>query len=94
MSNNSNEGGFVAGLVIGGLVGFLAGVMIAPKAGEETRAQVWDSTREARDRIEDMLDEVRDEASRAVDTIRQRVATTSISDSEPVAEGEEEEEKV
>lgn len=90
MSNNSNESGFVAGLVIGGLVGFLAGVMIAPKAGEETRAQVWDNTREARDRIEDMLDEVRDEASRAVDKIRQRVATTSVSDSEPVPEEEEE----
>lgn len=84
MANGNSDGGFLAGFVIGGLAGFVVGIMVAPKPGEETRAQIWESTTDARDRIEDLLetaqervDELRDEVTRASETIRQRVASIS-----------------
>ncbi len=88
MANGSNDTGFIAGLIVGGLIGFATGIMLAPKSGEETRAQLWDSTGDVRERLDEVietaqvrLDDMRDEASRissrAREAVRQRVASTS-----------------
>ncbi|MGH2462284.1 MAG: YtxH domain-containing protein [Candidatus Limnocylindria bacterium] len=38
--NDSGFGSFVAGLVIGGLIGAAVGLLLAPESGEEMRGQV------------------------------------------------------
>jgi len=40
--NDSGFGSFVAGLVIGGLIGAAIGLLLAPETGEEMRGQVSD----------------------------------------------------
>jgi gas vesicle protein len=37
MSKNNNSGTFIAGMVIGGILGSLAGILMAPRSGKETR---------------------------------------------------------
>jgi gas vesicle protein len=40
--NDSGFGSFVAGLVIGGLIGAAVGLLLAPESGEDMRGQVSD----------------------------------------------------
>ena len=35
---SNDGGGFIVGLVVGGAAGLLAGILMAPRSGEETRA--------------------------------------------------------
>ena len=46
------------GLVIGGLVGAVAMLLLAPQSGEETRTQIQEKGIELRDRTTDMMDDV------------------------------------
>ena len=46
-------GKFFVGFVVGGAVGALVGVLLAPRAGEETREILSDSTSEVYDRAEE-----------------------------------------
>jgi len=49
MSDNGNDlGAFLAGFVIGGLVGAATALILAPQSGEETRGQIVDRSREVR----------------------------------------------
>lgn len=50
MSNNSGEfGAFVAGFLIGGLVGAATALLMAPQSGEETRAIIQEKSIELKD---------------------------------------------
>lgn len=57
MSNKSeNEGGFgafLAGFIIGGLVGAAVALVLAPQSGEETRSQLASRSTEWRDLVND-----------------------------------------
>jgi gas vesicle protein len=55
MSGDSGFGSFVAGLVIGGLIGAAVGLLLAPESGEEMREQVGDFVDE---RVRDFGDAV------------------------------------
>lgn len=57
-----NEGGtgFFTGLLIGGAVGFIAGVLLAPKSGEETRALIMDRSQEWRDKADELTASTRE----------------------------------
>ncbi|UCG24382.1 MAG: YtxH domain-containing protein [Chloroflexota bacterium] len=50
MSDSGSEiGAFMAGFVIGGLVGAATALIMAPQSGEETRAQIATKSHELRD---------------------------------------------
>jgi gas vesicle protein len=50
MSDNSGEfGAFVAGFLIGGLVGAATALLMAPQSGEETRAIIQEKSIELKD---------------------------------------------
>ena len=50
MSNKSGEfGAFMAGFLIGGLVGAAASLLMAPQSGEETRAIIQEKSIELKD---------------------------------------------
>ena len=60
MAHDHQSGpGFGTGLIIGRLLGAIAGIMFAPKPGDETRAQVLEKTAGLRDRAEELAGEAR-----------------------------------
>ncbi|MFQ5419115.1 MAG: YtxH domain-containing protein [Anaerolineae bacterium] len=48
MSDNNDLGAFLAGFVIGGLVGAATALILAPRSGEEMRTQIAGRSRELR----------------------------------------------
>ena len=42
-----SAGKFLAGFIVGGAIGAIAGILLAPKSGEETRAMLADSAKDA-----------------------------------------------
>ena len=58
----------LTGIVIGGLVGAAAMLLLAPKSGEETRAELLDKAEDLRDRttetVKDTVSQVKSKASR------------------------------
>ena len=68
-----NNSSFVLGLVVGGVLGTIAGIMIAPKPGSETRAELIERSDAWRLRAKEMAATVRDQMGPAVDGVRERV---------------------
>ena len=63
----AGETGFGAGLFLGGVIGVLAGLLLAPKPGEETRAQVVEKTAGLRQRAEEATAGARERVREVVD---------------------------
>jgi gas vesicle protein len=58
MADNSGDlGSFLAGFVIGGLIGAGVALLMAPQSGEETRALITDKSIELRDRASETASE-------------------------------------
>jgi len=85
MSDNNNDlGAFLAGFVIGGLVGAATALILAPQSGEETRAQIvsrshdlrqagGERVRHYRDVADTYTQEYRERAGEALDSTRNLV---------------------
>lgn len=74
MSDNDNSfGAFLAGLLIGGLVGAVAALLLAPQSGEETRTQIKEKSIELRDKANASLEDTRLRASESMDVAKQRM---------------------
>jgi gas vesicle protein len=74
MADNDNAfGSFLAGVLIGGLVGAAAALLFAPQSGEETRTQIRDKSIEIRDRAEVTLDGAKVKMNESVESARTRV---------------------
>jgi len=64
--NESNGGGgFLLGLMLGAIGGFVAGMVFAPKSGEETRAFIVDQSREWRDKADELTSAARERMANA-----------------------------
>lgn len=73
MSDQSSEfGAFLAGFIIGGLVGAATALMLAPQSGEETRTLIRDRSIELRDRAATTAEEARQKAEIALEDARRR----------------------
>ena len=70
---NGNGNSFISGFLIGGLVGAVVGVMLAPKSGSETRAELIEQSEALRVRGEELAARVRERVGPAVETVRERV---------------------
>jgi gas vesicle protein len=64
----ANEAGFGTGLLLGGAVGIIAGLLLAPRPGEETRWKMVERTAGLRQRAEDMTADFRE---RMRETVRE-----------------------
>ena len=53
---------FLAGFIVGGAIGALAGVLLAPKSGEETRAMIADTTKDVINRANENVKEIQTKA--------------------------------
>ena len=73
MSDNGSEtGAFLAGFIIGGLVGAATALILAPQSGEQTRTQLRERGIELRDRAEDVTEDARKRAEQAAVEARKR----------------------
>ncbi len=78
MSNESSNSGFafIAGLVVGGAVGALAGLLFAPQTGEETRRQLGEKTKEVADDLYDKFDDFKESMTDVVEEVKRGTAET------------------
>ncbi len=60
---SKDGGGFLAGFVLGGVVGAAAAMLLAPQPGEETRDLVWGKAREASNMAKDATGGLRERVS-------------------------------
>jgi len=75
--NDANQlGGFLAGLLIGGLAGAVAMLLLAPQAGKKTRTQIQQKSIELRDQtteaVEDALAQTRGKARQITADVREK----------------------
>jgi gas vesicle protein len=74
---DSGFGSFLAGVVIGGLIGAALGLILAPQTGEELREQVGDFVETKRAEIGDAVNEGRAAAEQArAEMVTERDAPT------------------
>lgn len=78
MADNSGDlGSFLAGFLIGGLIGAGAALLMAPQSGEETRALIGEKSIELRDRAYETATDVQaragEFASQTAQTYEQQV---------------------
>ena len=72
----NDNGGFTTGLLVGGILGTIIGIMIAPKSGSQTRSQLLDRSESFRDRAESISSAVVESVSPTVDHISEKLAPT------------------
>lgn len=56
---NDNGGSFMNAFLLGGIVGFLIGVLAAPRSGEEMRHEISERTKGLREQAEHLAERVR-----------------------------------
>jgi len=66
MSDNHDEGKFVAGVLLGAAIGAVAALMLAPDKGEVTRKKVHKKLSEYLDKGKDIVADKKEEAKEAV----------------------------
>jgi len=81
-TNTINQmGGFVAGLVVGGLSGAGAMLLLAPQSGKKTRAQIQNKSIELREQttkaVENTLAQVRGKAREITDEVHDQAEALS-----------------
>ena len=64
---------FLAGFIVGGAIGAIAGVLLAPKSGEETRALIADGAKDAVRRADETVKEIQSKADDVVSDMQKRV---------------------
>lgn len=76
MSDNNNEGrliNFIAGVLIGGAVGALTGLLVAPKAGAETRHQLAEGLHDTQEKASKFLDEFKGSTEKLLNDTRKTI---------------------
>jgi gas vesicle protein len=63
----------VTGLLVGGLIGAGVALLMAPRSGEETRAEIRDKAMEYRDRTKDVVNETVSQARSKADELKEGV---------------------
>ena len=63
---------FLAGFIVGGALGAIAGILLAPKSGEETRAMLADSAKDAARRADETVKEIQAKADDVVSDMQKK----------------------
>ena len=70
--SEKNGGGFITGLLIGGIIGGLVGLLLAPKSGAETRAELLEKGEAWRSRADVLAADMRSRGMAHVEEVSQR----------------------
>ncbi len=87
MSKNNNSGLFMVGMVIGGMVGTVTGLLLAPRSGKETRRIIKKSADALPEMAEDLSSTVQLQADRLSDSAQKNWAGTLSRLKEAIAAG-------
>ena len=87
MSENSSGGAFVAGFLVGALVGAAAAMLFAPQSGEETRLVIRDKGIELKDRAGELSGEARRRAEEVQGQAKSRAQEIQTRVKEAIEEG-------
>lgn len=89
MSRNNNSGLFIAGMALGGAIGTIAGMLIAPRSGRETRRILRKSAQALPELAEDLSTSVQLQADRLSESARRNWDETLFRLKEAIAAGVE-----
>lgn len=67
-----SAGKFLAGFIVGGALGALAGVLLAPQTGEETRELLCDASKDVAKKTDKTVKEIQDKADTVVSDLQQK----------------------
>ena len=71
MSKQNSSGSFIVGLVIGGVVGTVTGIIIAPRQGSQTRRILAKSAQALPEIVEDLSSSVQLQKNRLANSVTQ-----------------------
>ncbi len=63
---------FLAGFIVGGALGAIAGILLAPKAGKETREILANSAKEAMSKADETVKEIQSKADNVVEEMQKK----------------------
>ena len=63
---------FLAGFIVGGAIGAITGILLAPKSGEETREILGENAKIAYKKAQDTVKEIQDKADDAVEEMHKK----------------------
>lgn len=63
---------FLAGFIVGGAIGAVAGILLAPKSGEETRKMLADTAQDMARRADETAKQIQVKADDAVSDLQKR----------------------
>ena len=67
-----STGKFLAGFVVGGAIGAIAGILLAPQSGEETRDLLTDASKDVAKKTDKTVKEIQDKADTVVSDLQKR----------------------
>lgn len=67
-----SAGRFLAGFIVGGALGAIAGILLAPQSGEETREMLNETSKDISKRTDKTVKEIQDKAESAVSEMQQK----------------------
>lgn len=73
--NGKSGGSFFSGLLVGGLIGAAAGLLLAPQSGEQTRATLRNKSVEVRDQVTQTAHDTRERAEMMVEETKAKAET-------------------
>jgi gas vesicle protein len=73
MASDNNGSSFALGFALGGVIGAVVGILIAPRAGTETRADLAERSDVWRTRAEELAATLRERVTPAVGGVRERM---------------------
>ena len=63
---------FLAGFIVGGALGAVAGILLAPKSGKETREQLAQSAKDAAAKADETVKEIQSKADSVVEELQRK----------------------
>lgn len=63
---------FLAGFIVGGAIGAITGILLAPKSGEETRQMIADTAKDVRRRADETVKEIQTKADDVVTDMQKK----------------------
>lgn len=67
-----SAGKFLAGFLVGGAIGAVAGILLAPKSGEETRKLLADGAKDALSKADETVKQIQSKADDVVSDMQKK----------------------